>query len=132
MDNNSQIVKPDNEQYDITYQKALRAAKIGGEGKLENSSTAEIQITKSAYILAWMSGYWITGVIPLYATALLPMFAGPIMGLQTSGTLSREYLPTSNFLFISSMFLAGAAEHCNLHRRIVMLCLKYMGGDPRL
>ena len=40
-----------------------------------------------------MSGYWITGVVPLYATALLPMFAGPIMGLQTSGTLSREYLP---------------------------------------
>nr|CDS26867.2 solute carrier family 13 [Hymenolepis microstoma] len=79
-----------------------------------------------------MSGYWITGVIPLCATALLPMLAGPIMGLQTSGTLSREYLPMSNFLFISSMFLAGAAEHSNLHRRIVMFCLKCMGGDPRL
>ncbi|VDO01573.1 unnamed protein product [Rodentolepis nana] len=79
-----------------------------------------------------MGGYWITGVIPLCATALLPMLAGPIMGLQTSGTLSREYLPMSNFLFISSMFLAGAAEHSNLHRRIVMLCLKCMGGDPRL
>ncbi|KAL5960606.1 Solute carrier family 13 member 3 [Taenia solium] len=89
-------------------------------------------ITKSAYILLWMSGYWITGVVPLYATALLPMFAGPIMGLQTSGTLSREYLPTSNFLFIASMFLAGAAEHCNLHRRVVIFCLKCMGGDPRL
>ncbi|VDM22003.1 unnamed protein product [Hydatigera taeniaeformis] len=89
-------------------------------------------ITKSAYILLWMSGYWITGVVPLYATALLPMFAGPLMGLQTSGTLSREYLPTSNFLFIASMFLAGAAEHCNLHRRVVIFCLKCMGGDPRL
>ncbi|KAL5103174.1 Solute carrier family 13 member 2 [Taenia crassiceps] len=89
-------------------------------------------ITKSAYILLWMSGYWITGVIPLYATALLPMFAGPIMGLQTSGMLSREYLPTSNFLFITSMFLAAAAEHCNLHRRIVIFCLKCMGSDPRL
>ncbi|EUB55250.1 Solute carrier family 13 member [Echinococcus granulosus] len=88
--------------------------------------------TKSAYILLWMSGYWITGVVPLYATALLPMLAGPIMGLQTSGTLSREYLPTSNFLFIASMFLAGAAEHCNLHRRVVIFCLRCMGGDPRL
>ncbi|VDD74667.1 unnamed protein product [Mesocestoides corti] len=93
---------------------------------------SRFEVAKSAYILLWMSGYWITGVVPLYATAILPMFLGPVMGLQTSGTLSKEYLPTSNFLFIVSMFLAGAAEHCNLHRRIVILCLKCMGGDPRL
>lgn len=66
-----------------------------------------------------MSGYWITGVIPLYATALLPMFAGPIMGLQTSGTLSREYLPVSGSMLdnfdLTSVLLENPALYKNFY-----------------
>ncbi|KAL7058214.1 hypothetical protein AAHC03_017135 [Spirometra sp. Aus1] len=87
---------------------------------------------KGAYLLLLMSGYWITGFIPLYVTALLPVLFAPLMGLVTSASISREYMSSSNLLFLSCMILAVAAENTNLHRRIAMAFVRRMGSDPRL
>uniref|UniRef100_A0A0X3NP27 Solute carrier family 13 member 5 n=2 Tax=Schistocephalus solidus TaxID=70667 RepID=A0A0X3NP27_SCHSO len=87
---------------------------------------------KGAYLLLLMSGYWITGFIPLYVTALLPVLYAPLMGLVTSTAISRAYMSSSNLLFLCCMILAVATENTNLHRRIAMAFVRKMGSDPRL
>ncbi|VDN40300.1 unnamed protein product [Dibothriocephalus latus] len=79
-----------------------------------------------------MSGFWVTGVIPLYVTALFPLVLAPLMGLLPSAVISKAYLSSSTFLFFGGMILATAAENTNLHRRIAVTSMHYMGHDIRL
>ncbi len=58
-------------------------------------------MAKGGYLLALMGGFWVTGVIPIYATALIPMLLGPLMGLEKSGALAKDYMPVS-FLNLDS------------------------------
>uniref|UniRef100_A0A0X3PC88 Solute carrier family 13 member 2 n=1 Tax=Schistocephalus solidus TaxID=70667 RepID=A0A0X3PC88_SCHSO len=87
---------------------------------------------KAAYILLLMSGFWITGFIPLYVTALFPLILAPLMGLAPSAVIAKEYSSSSNFLFLGGMILAIAAENVNLHRRIAVAFVRWMGHDARL
>ncbi|KAM7536789.1 hypothetical protein Aperf_G00000086144 [Anoplocephala perfoliata] len=84
------------------------------------------------YTLALMAGYWITECISIYATAMLPLLMGPLMGIVTSSTLCADYMKDSIMLFIHGGFLAVAAEHRNVHRRISNAVTRLMGSDPRL
>ncbi|VDL95864.1 unnamed protein product [Schistocephalus solidus] len=86
---------------------------------------------KAAYILLLMSGFWITGFIPLYVTALFPLILAPLMGLAPSAVIAKEYSSSSNFLFLGGMILAIAAENVNLHRRIAVAFVRWMGHDAR-
>nr|VZH93420.1 unnamed protein product [Spirometra erinaceieuropaei] len=88
--------------------------------------------SKAAYILLLMSGFWVSGFIPLYVTALLPLVLGPLMGLIPSAVIAKEYSSSSTFLFLGGMLLAIAAENMNLHRRIAVAFVRWMGHDPRL
>uniref|UniRef100_A0A5K3G0B1 Sulfate permease n=1 Tax=Mesocestoides corti TaxID=53468 RepID=A0A5K3G0B1_MESCO len=49
-------------------------------------------VSKGAYALLLMAGYWITEVIPIYVTAMLPLAMAPLMGLLPSGVACREYM----------------------------------------
>ncbi|BHF74678.1 Solute carrier 13 [Sparganum proliferum] len=95
---------------------------------IRNSGTE----SKAAYILLLMSGFWITGFIPLYVTALFPLILAPLMGLVPSAVIAKEYASSSTFLFLGGMILAIAAENTNLHRRIAVAFMRCMGQDPRL
>ncbi|VDK29534.1 unnamed protein product [Dibothriocephalus latus] len=107
---------------------------VGGEGATVHGMV-KLSVTnelKGAYLLCLMSGYWITGFIPLYVTSLLPILFAPLLGLVTSASIAREYMSSSNLLFLSCMMLAVVAENTNLHRRIAMAFVRRMGSDPRL
>ncbi|KAL7058215.1 hypothetical protein AAHC03_017136 [Spirometra sp. Aus1] len=88
--------------------------------------------SKAAYILLLVCGFWVSGLIPLYVTALLPLVLGPLMGLIPSAVIAKEYSSSSTFLFLGGMLLAIAAENMNLHRRIAVAFVRWMGDDPRL
>ncbi|EUB58910.1 Solute carrier family 13 member [Echinococcus granulosus] len=87
---------------------------------------------KGAYTLLLMAGYWITESISIYVTAMLPLLMGPLMGIIASKAASAAYMRNASMLFIQGAFLAVAAEHRNIHRRISAAVLRIMGGDPRL
>ncbi|VUZ41217.1 unnamed protein product [Hymenolepis diminuta] len=87
---------------------------------------------KGAYTLLLMAGYWITECISIYITAMLPLLMGPLMGIMASKTLCSAYMKDAIMLFIHGAFLALAAEHRNIHRRIGNAVIRIMGGDPRL
>ncbi|KAL5104859.1 Solute carrier family 13 member 2 [Taenia crassiceps] len=87
---------------------------------------------KGAYTLFLMAGYWITECISIYVTAMLPLLMGPLMGIIASKAACGAYMRDAIMLFIHGAFLAVAAEHRNIHRRIGAAVIRIMGGDPRL
>ncbi|VDN99414.1 unnamed protein product [Rodentolepis nana] len=87
---------------------------------------------KGAYTLLLMAGYWITECISIYITAMLPLLMGPLMGIMASKSICSAYMKDAIMLFIHGAFLAVAAEHRNIHRRIGNAVIRIMGGDPRL
>lgn len=55
----------------------------------------------------------------------------PLMNVLSTSQVTACYLAGVNMTFITSMFLAIAIEHCNLHIRIAYVIIRYIGTDPR-
>ncbi len=82
---------------------------------------------------AWMAAWWLTGVIPLAATALLPLAVLPLTGASGFEALARRYADPVIFLFLGGFFLAAASERWGLHRRLAFGVIAAVGSDaPRL
>lgn len=75
-----------------------------------------------------MAIYWLTGAIPIPATALLPIPLFPILGVMKAGQATTEYANHLIFLFLGGFLIAIAMEKWNLHRRIALYTIKIIGG----
>lgn len=77
----------------------------------------------------WVAIWWITEAIPIAATALLPIVLFPITGgLGTQATTS-SYGHRYIFLYIGGFFLAIAIEKWNLHKRIALNIIHFIGTN---
>jgi len=54
-----------------------------------------------------------------------------ISGIMTTDAVGKEYLKETNMMFISGIVVAIAVEHCNLHKRIALRFLLFIGTSPR-
>ena len=73
-------------------------------------------VARFGYSLIVMAIYWITECLPLPVTAVLPYIFYPLLGLQSSGAVSINYMKNTNFLLLGSLMVAISIETSNLHR----------------
>ena len=79
---------------------------------------------------AWIATWWITEAIPIPATSLLPIILFPLTGAVEGGVTSA-YADNVIFLFLGGFFIAIAMEKWNLHRRIALNIILFVGTSTQ-
>ncbi len=87
-------------------------------------------ITRTFAVAMLMAIWWVTEAIPLAVTALVPLAAFPLLGILDGKEVSESYVNHIIFLFIGGFIMALAMERWNLHKRIALNILKWVGVSP--
>ncbi|CAF2992535.1 unnamed protein product [Rotaria socialis] len=86
---------------------------------------------RCGYIVIILTIYWVFEAIPLPVTSLLPLALFPMAGILTAERVAPHYFKDIITLFFGSMALAYAVESVNLHRRIALLVLSFVGTSSK-
>ncbi|WKX99004.1 hypothetical protein Q1695_014122 [Nippostrongylus brasiliensis] len=86
---------------------------------------------KCAYCILLMSCYWVGEVVPLAVTSFLPLVILPFLGVLSVKRIAEAYLADTNMMFVTSLMLSLAVEECQLHKRIALKMLTFVGAKPQ-
>ena len=79
----------------------------------------------------WIAVWWVTEAIPIAATALLLIVLFPLTGgmnlASTTASFGHKYV----FLYLGGFLIAIGIEKWNLHRRIALTIIAFIGSDTR-
>ena len=82
-------------------------------------------------ITLWVATWWMTEAIPIPVTSLLPLVLLPITGALDGGTVTSAYGDDIIFLFLGGFFIATAMEKWNLHKRIALAIIAFVGTSTQ-
>ena len=84
-----------------------------------------------AAVTVLMVLFWITGVVPLEATALLPLVLFPALGILSPVKVAESYGNEVIFLFLGGFIIAMSMQRWGLHRRIALNIIRVVGTSPK-
>ncbi len=96
-----------------------------------NLSPSNPKVTRMAASALLIAVWWITEALPIPVTSLLPLILFPLLGIMKGKAVSKVYMNHNIFLFIGGFFIALAMEKWNLHKRIALNILSFIGDRPR-
>ncbi len=79
----------------------------------------------------WIACWWITEAVPIPATSLLPIVLLPLTGALDSATVTSSYGDDIIFLFLGGFFIATAMEKWNLHKRMALAIIAFVGTSTQ-
>ncbi len=78
---------------------------------------------------SWVAIWWITEAIPIAATSLLPLVLFPLLGIMGIKQTSIAYSDPMVLLYMGGFMIAISIEKWNLHKRIALTIISFIGTD---
>ena len=85
----------------------------------------------AAAVVLIMSIWWISGAIPIYATAFLPLVLFPLLKILPAAETAANYGHNYVLMLLAGFILAKAIETQNLHKRIALVLINTFGTSRR-
>ncbi|NBC04190.1 MAG: DASS family sodium-coupled anion symporter [Bacteroidetes bacterium] len=85
---------------------------------------------KTSAVAVLMAFWWITEAIPIAATSLLPIVLLPVLGITPISESTAPYANPLIFLFMGGFIIAIAMQRWDLHKRIALRIINYVGVKP--
>jgi sodium-dependent dicarboxylate transporter 2/3/5 len=85
---------------------------------------------RTAAVGAFLATWWLTEAIPIAATALVPLVIFPLLGVLSASEAAAPYANPVVFLFMGGFMLALAMQRQQLHRRIALRIVRFVGTRP--
>ncbi|WP_069130306.1 SLC13 family permease [Rhodohalobacter halophilus] len=85
---------------------------------------------RTAAVAILMATWWITEAIPIAATALMPIVLFPILEISPIAEATTPYANPLIFLFMGGFIIAIAMQTWNLHKRIALNIVSFVGVKP--
>jgi sodium-dependent dicarboxylate transporter 2/3/5 len=118
------------------YRPAQRAGLLAGAGifvlmlLLPPPGEMSPEAWRTAAVACLMAIWWMTEALPIEATAMLPLGIFPILGVLDAQAASAPYADRNIFLFMGGFFIAVTMQKWNLHKRIALSIMSFVGTSP--
>ncbi len=91
------------------------------------------EAARVAAVAMLMASFWIAETLPIPVTAMIPIFLFPLLGVLPTGQVTLSYGNEILFLFMGGFLIAVAMQRWQLHRRIALNVIYWVGsGADRL
>lgn len=78
-------------------------------------------------VSAWTATWWVTEALPIPAASLLPIILLPTLGGLSMDATAKSYGDPIVFMYMGGFMIAIAIEKWNLHRRMALHILNFIG-----
>ena len=98
---------------------------------IPHPESMNLEAWRVAAVGVLMAIWWVTEAIPIPATALLPIILFPVLGVSSVSDATTPFANPLIYLFLGGFIIALAMQKTNLHQRIALNIVSFVGTEPR-